>query len=539
MPFTSRPNPIVSQYTRQTAPNKNPGELNSLPNESSFLKLIGGNGGGLGEKSFKPQVFLSQADFTDGSSNLDFTAIDKNFFSFNEIKSENDAGYAIRFANSASCTLNLGAYSEFPQLNIYQKSNLFSYDYLYSGITNSNSPISNGGSYGDFALECENIASVTPVQDTSLNLNKYYVDLRPVGYSNNSDVPFTTYVQLKRNLTNLNSLQNLFMFHVVDFDILDVFAPYLTSNGLTYTKGSTEVIISNISSNGFAIDDRIKIEHPEGYFGIAGIITNTSPFTIKGEANAEYKIKEINLPNSNPIIFPAGSTVSVLEQNTINNDPFVPTQEQKAIFSSFSNGLNFVLSVDKKRSLGAGAVEKEIFNNLYFKSNSYRDGFKSLIDQGFERIGSRKYVQDQYGSDANKLAIKNKSKFGIVYHGCTINDNSTFTFRCGLNHNEIYTETFQSTSPFASDSLDYVIANGIPNQALGGNHMYYSNKIYEVLVYKDLNFNLGVDPVDLIISSLINKYKNRAFFSSVEFQNSDMYYTSADRINILGKVTKS
>lgn len=538
MPFTSKPNPLVSLYDKQSIPSIPLTVFQALPNESSFLKLIGGNGGALGEKSFKPQVFLSQADFTDASTRPDFTAIDKNFFSFNEIKSENDAGYAIRFANSASCTLNLGAYSEFPDLNIYQKSNLFSYDYLYSGITNSNSPISNGGSYGDFTLESTD-GSITPVQDTSLSLNKYYIDLRPTGYVNSSDVPFTTYVQLKKNLTNLNSLQNLFMFHVVDFDILDIFAPYLTSNGLTYTKRSKEVIISNISTNGFTVNDRIKIEHPEGYYAIAGIVKSTSPLTIKGEENADDIIKEINLPNSDSIIFPPGSSVSVLEQNTINNDPLVPTQEQKAIFSSFSNGLNFILSVDKKRSSGAGAVTKEIFNNLYFKSNSYSDGFRSSINQGFERIGSRKYVQDQYGSDANKLAIKNKSKFGIVYHGCTVNDNSTFTFRCGLNHNEIYTETFQSTSPFRSDSLDYVIANGISNQAEGGNHMYYSNKIYEVLVYKDLNFNLGVDPVDLIISSLINKYKNRAFFSSVEFQNSDMYYTSADRINILGKVKKS
>jgi len=538
MPFTSKPNPLVSLYDKQSIPSIPLTVFQALPNESSFLKLIGGNGGALGEKSFKPQVFLSQADFTDASTRPDFTAIDKNFFSFNEIKSENDAGYAIRFANSASCTLNLGAYSEFPDLNIYQKSNLFSYDYLYSGITNSNSPISNSGSYGDFTLESTD-GSITPVQDTSLSLNKYYIDLRPTGYVNSSDVPFTTYVQLKKNLTNLNSLQNLFMFHVVDFDILDIFAPYLTSNGLTYTKRSKEVIISNISTNGFTVNDRIKIEHPEGYYAIAGIVKSTSPLTIKAEENADDIIKEINLPNSDSIIFPPGSSVSVLEQNTINNDPLVPTQEQKAIFSSFSNGLNFILSVDKKRSSGAGAVAKEIFNNLYFKSNSYSDGFRSSINQGFERIGSRKYVQDQYGSDANKLAIKNKSKFGIVYHGCTVNDNSTFTFRCGLNHNEIYTETFQSTSPFRSDSLDYVIANGISNQAKGGNHMYYSNKIYEVLVYKDLNFNLGVDPVDLIISSLINKYKNRAFFSSVEFQNSDMYYTSADRINILGKVKKS
>jgi hypothetical protein len=65
---------------------------------------------------------------------------------------------------------------------------------------------------------------------------------------------------------------------------------------------------------------------------------------------------------------------------------------------------------------------------------------------------------------------------------------------------------------------------------------YYSNKIYEVLVYTDLKSS----DIPKVLSYLSRKYKEKITFSSpVEFQSTDMYYSITDKINIVGKIKKT
>ena len=65
---------------------------------------------------------------------------------------------------------------------------------------------------------------------------------------------------------------------------------------------------------------------------------------------------------------------------------------------------------------------------------------------------------------------------------------------------------------------------------------YYSNKIYEVLVYVDLKSS----DIEKVLIGLSKKYLQKTSFSSpVEFQSTDMYYSKTDKINILGKIKKT
>ena len=65
---------------------------------------------------------------------------------------------------------------------------------------------------------------------------------------------------------------------------------------------------------------------------------------------------------------------------------------------------------------------------------------------------------------------------------------------------------------------------------------YYSNRIYEVLIYTDLKSS----DIPKVLTGLSKKYSQKTNFSSpVEFQTSDMYYSTTDKINILGKIKKT
>ena len=78
---------------------------------------------------------------------------------------------------------------------------------------------------------------------------------------------------------------------------------------------------------------------------------------------------------------------------------------------------------------------------------------------------------------------------------------------------------------------------GSPVLNIGGTkRCYYSNRIYEVLIYIDLKSS----DIPKVLAGLSKKYSQKTNFSSpVEFQTSDMYYSIADKINILGKIKKT
>ena len=68
---------------------------------------------------------------------------------------------------------------------------------------------------------------------------------------------------------------------------------------------------------------------------------------------------------------------------------------------------------------------------------------------------------------------------------------------------------------------------------------YFTMKLYEVLVYKNIVGLSTGRPQRIICDYLVSKYKNKAFFDKSEIQtDAPIYYSQSDRPNILGKVQK-
>ena len=157
-------------------------------------------------------------------------------------------------------------------------------------------------------------------------------------------------------------------------------------------------------------------------------------------------------------------------------------------------------------------------------------------------------MQDQYGTDLVKNQIKNKSKFNIFYHGLERNlsqsNNNTSqtvtTYSCGNDVSSFVSNTQidqDVLGPLLNEEKVIQLIIGSPVKTIGGiARCYYSNRIYEVLIY----INLKSSDVPKVLMGLSKKYSQKTSFSSpVEFQASDMYYSATDKINILGKIKKT
>jgi len=159
-------------------------------------------------------------------------------------------------------------------------------------------------------------------------------------------------------------------------------------------------------------------------------------------------------------------------------------------------------------------------------------------------------MQDQYGADLVKNQIKNKSKFNIFYHGVERNASQVSTYSCGnevssfVSSRQINEDILAGSlkgpteeSPKAPASRTVNLIVGSPLSGLpGAKRCYYSNRIYEVLIY----INLRSSDIPKVLTGLSKKYSQKTNFSSpVEFQTSDMYYSTTDKINILGKIKKT
>ena len=94
-------------------------------------------------------------------------------------------------------------------------------------------------------------------------------------------------------------------------------------------------------------------------------------------------------------------------------------------------------------------------------------------------------------------------------------------------------------------SFKILLGNSIKSLP-SGNRCYHSIKLYEVNTYTNLASNKDnsekniQNAIRIILDSLIDKYKEKLFFSSsVEFLTTDLYYSEVDRINIFGKIKQT
>jgi len=538
MPFIQTQNLVVEKEVLSEVTEQ---EQKIQPEKSSLIILQGGQGGSFGEKSYKPKVVLAKAKIN--SSELSLASASITNHTTTEIKNENDCGYAIDFKTDVSnqCNFTIGQYNPYGDLDIYNRSLLLQFSDVFTGGVSSSTVLNNGDNVGNFTFVSS--ASLTPQLDSELNLNKYYLELR-----NSASVADGFYLEKSINFADINS--SIYIFYVAQTDLADGYATYNTGQ-ISYQKDDLSTqITGGFYHNAFQVGDKINISHPNNYFGINATITQKDPSNI-------YTLsitKEINAPSSaknSLIVFPVGSSATIQDVELDGSNKLSITTEQSlssftdynTVFSNPSFGTKF--NIGKKITID----QKETLNNIGFSTEGkfLSEQFTSLpIDVSYNRIGSRSYMQDQYGTDVVKNEIKNKTKFGIFYHGIekmiSRNESNTnqasTTYSCG---SEI--SSFISNNQLNQDILNMLqektvkIVLGSPIKYINGvARCYYSNKIYEVLVYTDLKSS----DIPKVLSYLSRKYKEKITFSSpVEFQSTDMYYSITDKINIVGKIKKT
>ena len=535
MPFIQSQNTVVQ---KEILPEITSKEQSDKPPLSSLVILQGGQGGSFGEKSYKPKVILADADIVSSDNPLDSIKIFK--YSTTEIKSENDCGYAIDFRTDGSnqCDFNIGEYNPYDNLNIYAASQILPFSDLYTGGVSSATPLSNGNSVGSFTLITDPYgAPLVPTLDTELNLNKYYLELR-----NSSSIEDAFYLQKSINFSDVNS--SVFIFYVAQTDLVSGYA--------TYNTGIIDATVPNPTGGFFDtlidVGDMIYISHPSGYYGIEAQITAKDGTT----NHYTFNIKKSNNVPPKTVSFPVGSSVSIIDATSSNKlsiwneNPASNIDLYNDLYSNVNYGIQY--NIAKKVTTN----HKELFNSVFFNADKklFSDQVSpQTIQASFERIGNRTYMQDQYGTNVVKNQIKNKSKFNIFYHGFErlISKNNTdttqavTTYSCGSD-----TSPFVSQAQVDQDVIGSLQQAGKTVKLIVGSPIkkmmgltarcYYSNKIYEVLVYVDLKSS----DIEKVLIGLSKKYLQKTSFSSpVEFQSTDMYYSKTDKINILGKIKKT
>lgn len=538
MPFIQSKNIVVE---KEILAEITPQEQKDKPSLSSLVMLQGGQGGSFGEKSFKPKVILADADINSSELSLNSSKIYP--YSTTEIKSENDCGYAIDFKTDASnqCDFNIGEYDPYNNLNIYSSSQLLPFSQVFTGGASSSAPLYSGYSAGNFQVIADPTYAnfLTPVLDSELNLNKYYLELR-----NAADVSLPFYLQKTIDFSDVGT--SVFVFYVAQTDLVSGYA--------TYNTGVINFNRSAVSATGgfydtiFEVGDLIYISHPSGYYGIQAEISakDAQKYTFNIE-------KTDNLPSTNIISFPLGSSVSIIDET--NSNKLSICKDNSTVFPDMNSYNNTYL--DSKYGFQFNIAKNVTTNHKELSSSVFFSSDKKLfseqanpigINASFSRIGNRKYMQDQYGTDLVKNQIKNKSKFNIFYHGLERNlsqsNNNTSqtvtTYSCGNDVSSFVSNTQINQDvlgPLLNEEKVIKLIIGSPVKTIGGiARCYYSNRIYEVLIY----INLKSSDVPKVLMGLSKKYSQKTSFSSpVEFQASDMYYSATDKINILGKIKKT
>lgn len=539
MPFIQSQNTVVQKEILPEITTKE--QSDKLP-LSSLVILQGGQGGSFGEKSYKPKVILADADIVSLDNPLDSIKIFK--YSTTEIKSENDCGYAIDFRidGSNQCDFNIGEYNPYDNLNIYAASQILPFSDLYTGGVSSSTPLSHGDAIGSFTLITDPGAPwyLTPTLDTELNLNKYYLELR-----NSSSIEDAFYLQKSINFSDVNT--SVFVFYVTQTDLVSGYATYNTGV-INYNASTNTNITGGFFDTIFNVGDIIYISHPSGYYGVQAEIIAKNGTTNHYTFNIE---KSNNIPPQT-VSFPVGSSVSIIDEissnklSIWNENPPSNIDLYNDLYSNVNYGIQY--NIAKKVTTN----HKELFNSVFFNADKklFSDqASPQIIQASFERISNRTYMQDQYGTDVVKNQIKNKSKFNIFYHGFErlISKNNTdttqavTTYSCGSDTSPFVSQAQVNQDVIGSlqqagKTVKLIVGSPIKKMTGLATRCYYSNKIYEVLVYIDLKSS----DIEKVLIGLSKKYSQKTSFSSpVEFQSTDMYYSKTDKINILGKIKKT
>lgn len=543
---------VVSLYDN-TLPSKTPTEIQQLPPTPQVMYLLGGAGGDIGEKSRKPQVQFAVGSQDQSSSNLD---VQSTSFDIQEIKEENDCGHAVKilFSNTNKSEVNFGYYYPTSGINIYASSAQLKFSNLYTGFANSKTAgtnLSNGNTVNDFTVLTNGTETISVVQDTELGLNKNYLVL------NGSTIGDTCTKFLVKNVTNAsNDTTSLLNVFVSELDVNDGYVSYISSGTILKTITSGTVTITIETGKLFSNGDQIIVGYINNdYFNVYGTVTSYNSAT--GSLSFLYE-------GANPerINLSVGSfvTINTIYKWQIDHSNCISTTWTDSTASTYSslreayatNNI-FGFRFKHKRSKTNNNISdynniitwtRDNFTQEFTDINGNVDYQRRILNNDingdstfrYDRIGNRDYLKSQYNSLSQLIS---KNKFSIVYNGF-YQYNNKYKYFHGYYRNNV--EDLLLQNYMLSDPKNYkiTVGSGAFKDTSNNFRPYFIHKLYEVLSYRNLqDLNTG-SPQRIIIDYLIDKYKEKAFFSNnAEIQTSkDIYYSQVDRPNIFGKIRK-
>lgn len=516
-----------------------------LPANTQLINLIGGLGGNVGEKSYKPQVQFSIGINEKNTSPLDVQT--NGPFYTKELKEENDCGNAIKilYSNSNKSEVNINYLNSNSDVDIYTSSERLKFSNLYKADASSKTagvPLANGASVNNFTILTDGTETVSVVQDTELGLNKNYLDFTSATVGDYS----TKF--LKKNVSEATESESIFNVFVSEIDVNPGYVSYITSpilKGSFSSTATTSLTISIQSGKLFSNGDFIRVQDLSNPNNFA-IGTVTSYSTTNLTVTFKSRLIQLDLP--------AGSSVCIENVNniemwgstshcisTIFTDNSAETYDSLRI--KYATGSSFGFRFIHERSITNNNII-DYSNEIRFLRNNFRQDKAEVQDQlvGFEskfnRIGNRNYLKSQYNG---KDQLISKNKFSIISYGFYKQNDSYRYFNGYYKNFEISGYTFDS---LLVDPKNYLLTVGngaaMSNTITNYYKPYYTHKLYEVLSYRNLQYMNTYEPQKIIIDNLISKYKEKAFFSNPsEIQTTDdIYYSAIDRPNILGKVRK-
>ena len=540
MPFNPKNNTVYYYNYDEKLPEITSAAATKIPNNAQILQLKGGNGGGLGEKSFKPQIVFAKGEVTDGGDAQ--TTENINTYGFG---SENDCGFAIRINEDVNnkSQVNIGYINSASAINIYLSGNDLQFTKLISGSVESLVSLANTAIIKDFTVNTNVPSPILSVLDTDLGLNKYYFDM-------NDGVDCSKF--LKATISDPNGatpaikepLIDLLNVYVVETDVNDDYLSYINANQEFKKNVSANVTIE--AAKTFSTGDVIRIQESTVKY-IIGTITGYN------SVNGQLAITTTSTSSGLPITLALGSFVTIneiydpaLKDLTSHCVSITSTLETNAnsIFKQYFSaggtaGFRFTYQKEKTNTISESKNKISFYhdNFVLFGAVNYSIGTYNSPLFRTDRITQRDYIRSQY-SGAKSVLIR-KNKFSIIFNGFYSGGrNNTSNYFSG-SYGSVQAAFANIETVADNNNVTILIGNGAELRANGSYSPYYTMKLYEALVYKNIANLRSGNPQRIICDYLVSKYKNKAFFDSSEIQtDAPIYYSQSDRPNILGKVQK-
>lgn len=538
MPFNPKNNTVYYYNYDEKLPEV--ASTANIPDKAQILQLKGGNGGGLGEKSFKPQIVFAKGEVTDGGDAQ--TTENINTYGFG---SENDCGFAIRINEDVNnkSQVNIGYINSASAINIYLSGNDLQFTKLISGSVESLVSLANTAIIKDFTVNTNVPSPILSVLDTDLGLNKYYFDM-------NDGVDCSKF--LKATISDPNGatpaikepLIDLLNVYVVETDVNDDYLSYINANQEFKKNVSANVTIE--AAKTFSTGDVIRIQESTVKY-IIGTITGYN------SVNGQLAITTTSTSSGLPITLALGSFVTIneiydpaLKDLTSHCVSITSTLETNAnsIFKQYFSaggtaGFRFTYQKEKTNTISESKNKISFYhdNFVLFGAVNYSIGTYNSPLFRTDRITQRDYIRSQY-SGAKSVLIR-KNKFSIIFNGFYSGGrNNTSNYFSG-SYGSVQAAFANIETVADNNNVTILIGNGAELRANGSYSPYYTMKLYEALVYKNIANLRSGNPQRIICDYLVSKYKNKAFFDSSEIQtDAPIYYSQSDRPNILGKVQK-